>query len=72
MRNLTLALLLAPAPGIGAVGVAQDHRIAEIYLAGANLIHVREIVKMASFCIGHSAAGRFPASKRRGAEFHSQ
>jgi len=71
MRNITLALLLAPAPGIGAVGVAQDHRIAEIYLAGANLIHVREI-KMASFCIGHSAAGRFPASTRRGAEFHSQ
>src|ERR1700722_13014449 len=37
-------------PGIGAVGVALDHRIPEIYLAGANLIHVREIVKMTSFC----------------------
>src|SRR5580658_6633127 len=36
--------------GIGAVGIALDHRIAEINLPGANLIHVGKIVKMASLC----------------------
>src|ERR1700733_11025421 len=37
-------------PGTGAVGVALDNRIAEINLAGTNLIRVGKIVKMVSLC----------------------
>ena len=34
--------------GVGAVGVALDHRIAEINLTRANLVHVGKVVKMVS------------------------